>query len=52
MNHNHFEALLLLRVQLLTTGHLLDQFLHDYAVVDLSVAGGYLDMVDGREHVG
>lgn len=49
MNHDHFEALLLLGVQLLTAGDLFDQLLHDDTVVKLGLAWGHLDVVHGAE---
>jgi hypothetical protein len=50
VNDHHFEALLLLCVQLLAACDFLNQLLHNDSIVELSLARRHLYVVHRREH--
>lgn len=52
VNHYNLEALLLFRVELLAACDFFNEFLHDYSIVDFSLAWGDLDVVHAAEDDG
>lgn len=52
VDHDYLKGFLLFRVELLGTSDFFNQFLHDDAVVVVSLGGSDLDVVERREDVG